>query len=65
MCLCTSACGSSTRTSLPAVLRGLGGGPSCGGRGGTGPAVSGRGMQGMKLWKYTCYSIISLLSTQS
>ena len=57
----TSAC---MCTSLPAVLRSLGcvlgGGPGCGGRGGTGPSVSGRGMQGMKLWKYMCYSIISL-----
>ena len=41
------------RTSLPAVLGGLGGGPGCGGRGGTGlgglgggPGCGGRGVTG-------------------
>ena len=56
----TSAC---MCTPLPAVLS-LGGGPGCGGpgcggRGGTVPAVSGRGndIQGMKLWKCACFQL--------
>ena len=56
----TSAC---MGTSLPAVLSlgcVLGGGPGCGGGRGTGPAVSGRRMQGMKLWKYIKYPILNL-----